>query len=330
LGEAFGQIAHQLFPTITAPAGAYALVGMAALFSSAAHAPITAILIMFEMTGNYSIILPLMLATVVSTLISRAIQPESVYTLKLIRRGIHLEQGQAIDVMQGVTVGDAMTTDVDVVPLHMSLEELADEFARTHHHGFPVVDGAGELAGVVSIRDLEQALEEGPVEGRTVADIATTEDVIVVYPHEMMWAALRWLGTHDMSRLPVVEREGSRRLVGVVRRGDIIRAYNQAITERAHRQHRAEVLRLGRLDSASFVHIDIPFDSQVVGQRVSDIKLPKKCLIVSVRRERKLHVPRGDTVLHGGDRLTVFADRDCAPAARQCLMGESVGNEGKR
>ncbi len=327
LGAAFGQIAHRVFPAITAPVGAYALVGMAAFFSAAAHAPITAILIMFEMTGNYSIILPLMLATVVSTLISRAIQPESVYTLKLVRRGIHLERGQEIDVMQGVTVGEAMTTDVDVVPLSMPLEELAEEFAHTHHHGFPVVDAAGELAGVVSIQDLEQSLEEGPAEGRTVADIATTEDVVVVYPHEMMWAALRWLGTHDMSRLPVVEREGSRRLVGVVRRGDIIRAYNQAITDRAHRKHRAEVLRLGRLDSASFVHIDIPFDSPVAGHRISDLKLPKKCLIVSVRQERKLLVPRGDTVLHGGDRLTIFADSDCVPAARQCLMGESVGNE---
>jgi CIC family chloride channel protein len=319
LGEAFGQIAHQLFPAITAAAGAYALVGMAAFFSGAAHAPMTAILIMFEMTGDYSIILPLMLATVVSTLISRAIRHESIYTLKLVRRGIHLQRGQEIDVMQGVTVGEAMTTDVDVVPVGMSLEELADEFARSHHHGFPVVNDAGELVGVVSIRDLEQALEEGSAEGRTVADIATTEDVVVAYPHEMMWTALRWLGTRNMGRLPVVEREGSRRLIGVVRRGDVIRAYHRAITERAHRQHRAEVLRLARLDSESFVHIDIPFESSVVGRRVSDIDLPETCLIVSVRRGRRLRIPHGDMVLHGGDRVMVFADRDCVPAVRQCL-----------
>jgi CIC family chloride channel protein len=262
-------------------------------------------------------------------LISRAIQRESIYTLKLVRRGVHLEQGQEIDVMQGVTIGEAMTTDADVVPVSMSLEELADEFARTHHYGFPVVDTAGELAGVVSIRDLEQALEEGLTEGWTVAEIATTKDVVVVYPHEMMWTALRWLGTHYMGRLPVVEREGSRRLVGVVRRGDIIHAYNRAITEWALRQHRAEVLRLGRLDSTSFVHIEIPFDSAVAGQRISDLELPKKCLIVSVRRGRKLLIARDDTVLHGGDRLTVFADSDCLPGTRQCLMGESVVNEGK-
>ena len=113
LGEAFGQISNQFFPEISAPPGAYALVGMAAFFSGAAHAPVTAILIMFEMTGDYQIILPLMFATVISTIIAHAISPESIYTLKLTRRGIHLQEGKDLDVMQSINVGEAMTTDVD-------------------------------------------------------------------------------------------------------------------------------------------------------------------------------------------------------------------------
>ncbi len=261
LGEAFGQVVHAIFPAITAPVGAYALVGMAAVFSGAAHAPITAILILFEMTGDYHIILPLMLTTVMSTLVSRLISRESIYTLKLTRRGVHLQQGQDIDVMQSVTVRDAMTTDVDTVPLSMSLDELADEFSRSHHHGFPVVDGAGELAGVVSIQDLERAKAAGPIDGRTVADITTREGLLVAYPYEPMWKALRRLGRRDVGRLPVVEEEGSRRLVGAVRRSDIIRAYDQAIAARAHHQHRAEVLRLGQVDGTSFLHLRIPSDS---------------------------------------------------------------------
>lgn len=324
LGEAFGQVVHQLFPSITAPSGAYALVGMAAVFSGAAHAPVTAILIMFEMTGDYRIILPLMLATVVGTLISRVISAESIYTLKLSRRGIHLEQGQDIDVMQGVSVGETMTTDVDLVPLSMSLEDLADEFARTHHHGFPVVDDADELAGIVSIQDLERALSTGPIDGKTVADIATTEKVLVAYPHEPMWVALRRLGTRDVSRLPVVEQEGSRQLVGVVRRRDIIYAYNHAIIKRAHHQHRTEALRLGKLGGASFIHVEIPPESPVVGRQVSEIHLPETCLIISVQRGRKLQVVRGDTVLQGGDRMTIFADHECVPIVRQRLTGEPV------
>jgi CIC family chloride channel protein len=321
LGEAFGQVAHGLFPAITAPSGAYALVGMAAFFTGAAHAPITSILILFEMTGDYHIILPLMLTTVMSTLVSRLISQESIYTLKLTRRGVHLRQGQDIDVMQGVTVREAMTTEVDTVPLDMSLDELEDAFARTHHHGFPVVDEAGDLAGVVSIQDLERARTSGASAASTVADIATRTDLLVAYPYEPMWKALRRLGLRDVGRLPVVEEEGSMRLVGAVRRVDIIRAYDQAIAARARHQHRAEVLRLGQMDGTSFLHLRIPPASPAVGQRISELDLPEECLIISVRRGRKLHMAHGYTALEGGDRVTVFAGSDCVPEVQRLLTG---------
>jgi CIC family chloride channel protein len=324
LGEAFGQVVHAVFPAITAPVGAYAMVGMAAVFSGAAHAPVTAILILFEMTGDYQIILPLMLATVISTLVSQLISRESIYTLKLTRRGIHLQQGQDIDVMQSVSVRDAMTSKVDTVPLTMSLDELADEFSRSHHHGFPVVDGTGELAGVVSIQDLERAKAAGPIDGRTVADIATREGLLVAYPYEPMWKALRRLGGRDVGRLPVVEEEGSRRLVGAVRRSDIIRAYDLAIAARGHHQHRAEVLRLGQVDGTSFLQLQIPSDSSAIGQRISELELPEECLIISVRRGRKLHLVHGYTTLESGDRVTVFSGSDCVPEVQRLLAGESA------
>jgi CIC family chloride channel protein len=327
LGSLFGQAAHHFFPSVTAPAGAYAMVGMAAFFSSAAHAPITAILILFEMTGDYNIVLPLMLATVVSTLISRLLSRESIYTLKLTRRGIHLEQGQDVDVMQGVTVREAMTTEMDVVPPGMSLVELADEFARTHHHGFPVVDEAGDLVGVVSIRDLEQALAAGTMNGKTVVDIATTEGLLVAYPDEPMWKALKRLGTRDVSRLPVVQEEGSRRLVGVIRRHDIVRAYNHAIVKRAHHQHRAETLRLGKLDGAGFAHISISPGAPAAGRRVSEIDLPDECLIVSVRRGRRLHIAHGNTLLQPEDLVTVFAADECLSEVQRRLAGETSAEQ---
>jgi len=104
LGAAFGQVAHDTLPRLTAPAGAYALVGMAAFFSGATHAPVTSILIIFEMTGNYDIILPLMLTSVISTLVSRHLRSASIYTYKLEERGLQLPQGQDIDMLEGVTI----------------------------------------------------------------------------------------------------------------------------------------------------------------------------------------------------------------------------------
>jgi CIC family chloride channel protein len=321
LGGAFGQVAHQLFPQVTAPAGAYALVGMAAFFSGAAHAPVTSILILFELTGDYRIILPLMLATVVSTLVSRALSQESIYTLKLTRRGIRLEQGRDIDVMQGVTVGEAMSTDVDTVPPDMSLGDLADEFARTHHHGFPVVDRMGDIVGVVSIRDLERAVSQGNTEGKSVADIATMHDLLIAYPDEPMWKALRRMAPRDVSRLPVVTGERSRRLVGVLRRRDIVRAYERAIARRAQEQHQAEALRLSKLNRARFTQVLIPPGAPSDGQRVSELDLPEECLIVSIHRGRKLLLPHGYTMLEAGDRVTVLTDEACAPAVERQLSG---------
>ncbi|MGD9410282.1 MAG: chloride channel protein [Desulfobacterales bacterium] len=324
MGTVFGQIAHHLFPTVTAPAGAYALVGMAAFFSAAAHAPVTAILILFEMTGDYRIILPLMLATVISTLVSRILSRDSIYTLKLTRRGIHLEQGHDIDIMQGVTVGEAMSTDIDRIPLNLPLDLLAKKFSRTHNHGFAVVDESGDLAGVVSIRDLEQALAEGPPDGRTVADIATTDSLLTCFPEEPMWKALCTMGPRDISQLPVLKQRGSQRLAGLLRRRDIIQAYNNAIAQKAHDHHRAEFLRVSKLNDADFAKVKITPDSASAGRLISELQLPQECLIVSVQRGNQLIIPHGYTRLRAKDQLTIFAENGCLAAVEHHLDNPST------
>jgi Trk K+ transport system NAD-binding subunit len=111
-------------------------------------------------------------------------------------------------------------------------------------------------------------------------------------------------------------------MVGMIRRQDIIRAYNHAIVKRAHHQHHAETLRLGKLDGAGFTQIDIPPDAPTVGRRISEIALPDDCLIVSVRRGRKLYIAHGNTLLQREDLVTVFAADDCLPEVRKRLTGE--------
>jgi len=329
MGTIFGQIVHHLFPSVTAPAGAYAMVGMAAFFSGAAHAPVTAILILFEMTGDYRIILPLMLATVISTLVSRMLSRDSIYTLKLTRRGIHLEQGRDIDIMHGVMVSEAMSTDADRIPLSLPLDLLADKFSHTHNHGFAVVDESGDLAGVVSMRDLEQALKDGrPLEGRTVADIATTEDLLTCFPDEPMWKALCTMGPRDVSQLPVLKQRGSRRLIGLLRRRDIIQAYNNAIAKKAHAQHHAEFLRVSKLNDADFANVKINQGSASAGRLISELKLPEECLIVSVRRGNQLIIPHGYTRLHAKDQLTIFAENECLAAVEQSLDEPEASQSG--
>jgi chloride channel protein, CIC family len=319
LGGAFGIVANHFFPNITAPSGAYALVGMAAFFGGSARAPMTAILILFEMTGDYHIILPLMLTTVISTIVSRIIDKESIYTLKLSRRGIHLEAGQDIDVMQGVSVGEIMTTSFETVNPEMSLQELSDLFTASHSHGYAVMTAENELIGMVSISDFDQILLKGSIEGLTVNDIATKKGLLVAYPDEPMWKALKRIGSRNISRLPVVEGPGSRNLVGIIYQRDIIRAYNHAIAKRAQNQHKMEAIQLGKLDKTNFIEIEIPKKASVIGKQIRQIELPENCLIVSIRRGRKQYVADGFTVIQAGDKITAFTSNECAVSLKTYL-----------
>lgn len=312
-GGAFGKVANALFPTITASSGAYALVGMSAVFAAAAHAPITAVLIVFEMSRDYRLILPLMLATVLATLLSEHLRRDSIYTLKLTRRGIHLERGHDIDVMQGIEVGEAMTTQFATVPADMPLTDLARLFRESHHHGFPVLDANGDLVGVVTIQDLERATARGDLLNLTAGDIAT-RSLLVAHPDEPLWAALKRMGTRDIGRLPVVSREKPKQLVGLIRRADIIKAYNTAIIRRMELQQRTEHLRLGKMTGTEFVELEVDPDSAIVGKALRDLQLPHECVLVSVRRGRRLIIPHGDTVLQPGDKLTAFIAEECKGA----------------
>jgi len=315
-GGAFGQVAHSLFPAITVLPGAFAVVGMAAVFAGAARAPITAVLIIFEMTDDYHIILPLMLATVISTIVAEHLSKDSIYTLKLLRRGVRLERGRDIDVMQGVLVREVMTTKVDAVEADLGLQELEQVFAETHHHGLPVLEENGDLVGVVTLQDLERARERGSLEGGTVHDIAT-RSVLTVFPDEPMWAALKRLGTRDVGRLPVVDRQNPRKLLGLIRRGDIVRAYQIGIGRRLDLQERADKLRLAKLTSTDFMEIAVQRGSPGAGKRVRDLQLPEDCLLTTARRGNKVILLHGATRIEAGDLIVALVAPDCAQKVQQ-------------
>ena len=228
LGVAFGVGVNALFPTIAVEPGAYGLVGMGAVFAAAAHAPITAILILFEMTRDYLIILPLMLAVVTSTYIARRLSIDSIYTLKVRRKGISIIDA-AMDPLQFITVGEVMTRNFPAVSLETPIAELAQKLERTGHHGFPVTHDDGRFYGCVTFSDLEEGWKRGNPDLK-VRDIATTNPV-TAYPDQSVRDILLRLGTMDVGRIPVVARDDPSRLLGVLRRHDIIKAYNKAAAE---------------------------------------------------------------------------------------------------
>ncbi len=165
---------------------------MAAGLVGAVHAPLTAILVLFEMTGDYHIILPLVFAVVVSMLTSQALQRESVYRLALMRKGICLERGRDVDVMESVTVGEVMLHETVTLPLRFPVSALADKVIQTGRRGFAVLDENGNLFGIISVEDYRRATsgEWGPLERLTVGNIAT-RDGIAVFPDETVGTTLR-------------------------------------------------------------------------------------------------------------------------------------------
>jgi CIC family chloride channel protein len=312
LGTAFELIVNSLFPGIAAPPGAYALVGMGAFFAATGHAPLTAVLILFELTGDYKIMLPLMLTVVIATLLAqKLLKGESIYTLKLTRRGVHLQHGRDIDVLQGVLVNEVMTQDVNTITYNMNLKELSHIFNQTRHHGIAILDIHGKLWGLVTISDLERAVNNGlPLSKTTVAEIGTPyQKLILAYPDESIGDALNKMSQRGFGRLPVVSKEDPSHLVGIIQRRDIIESYQIALTKRAEIQQRTARIKVRNIDGTEFLDLEIASNSPITGKPISEIALllPPECILISIRRNGKILIPHGNTIMLAGDKLTAFA-----------------------
>ncbi len=322
LGAAYGTVAQGLFPRLMIAPPAYAMVGMAAVLAASVHAPLTAIILLFEMTHDYRIILPLMFAVVVGLLLSQWLRHDSVYTLGLARKGLRLERGRDVEVLEGLTVGEVMNPSVRTLDAADSLDAAAEVFRETHHHGLPVVDPGG-LVGVLTVQDLERAQLSSA--GITTVGEACTRDLLVTYPDETIGVALRRMSGRDVGRLPVVDRDDPRRLLGVLRRVDLVRAYDVALTRRATLRHRAHQARLEVSTGAlSVEEILIQPGAACECCRVGEITWPRDAVIASVRRGGQLLIPHGDTVLQAGDVLVVVAEGEARAALLRLCRPEGA------
>jgi CIC family chloride channel protein len=319
LGGSFGLLMEALFPGLPGPPGAYALVGMGALFAGASHASLTAVVIMFEMTGDYSIILPLMLTVVTTTLLSRhLLHRESIYTLKLTRRGVRLQFGRNVDVLEGVRVDEVMTSDLVTVLPDAPLDELTELFLKTNRHAFPVVDERGRLSGIVSLSDLRNV--KGDSKQELVSDLMT-RSVITTFPDETLDVVLRRLGPRDLSRLPVVSRGDPLMLLGDIRRNDVVSAYNLALTRQA-RDIKERPRHWRPAENEEFAEIEVTSDSPCLDLTVAEMsrRLPSESLLISIRRaDGKVVFPHGVTRFNAGDRVTAYVRSGKRDELRRCF-----------
>lgn len=318
IGAAIGDVAVLLLPNAGVQPGAFALVGMAAVFSAAARAPLTAIVIAFELTGSYELVLPLMLAAGLATFIADRIHPESVYSAPLRTEGIVYAESDDIDLMQTVRVGEIMTADPDTLQADATFEEANTEFQRTGHHGFPVV-ARDKLIGVCTLHDMDRA-GSGADGAMTVGEVCS-RDVLTVTPEDPVYVALRRMATIDVGRLPVVAVHNHQKLVGLIRRSDLVTAYRHAVTKSLASQQRTEMRRLRHLADTNVIEVEVTSQAAVAGCAVGAIDWPGHTLLASVHRADDMIMPNGATELHPGDVVNVLVDDEHVAEVRELLTG---------
>jgi chloride channel protein, CIC family len=289
---------------------------MAAVFAGAARAPFTAILIVFEMTDDIQLILPLMAAVIFSMIVSERLLKDSIYTLKLTRRGIRLRRGRDVDVMENMTVAEAMRPAPKPIPGNIPMRMVPALLDGVRMHGLPVISEDGTLCGVVTVQDVEEAAEAG--EGNLDLPVTKfcTQHPIVAYPDETLQRAIERMSHRDIGRLPVVDRNNSTRLVGWISRADIIRAYERALTRRVTVQQQVTEARLGAATGVDVIECEVEAGSALAGHTLSEIEWPQDSLVASIRRFGRLIIPHGKTIMEVGDQLSVVARRGDEDAVR--------------
>ena len=232
-GGLYGELVHYLFPSVTASSGAYALVGMAAVVSGTTHAPITALLIIFEMTGDYRIILPLMIVVVLSTLVARRITGESIYTLKLVRRNIRLRGGRDANIMESIKVSEVMEDDYEAIRDITPLQQIFSIMQSSRSSFFPVVDYKGHIVGTLSFQDVRTIILDKPeIDALVIAQDICHPHPPSLYLDDSLDKAVQKLALRDLEFLPVVAPDESQKLIGILKKSDIFRHYHRKLLEK--------------------------------------------------------------------------------------------------
>jgi len=237
-GGAFGVALNGLFPELGLRPEAYALVGMGAVVAASTSAPITGMLLVFEMTNDYEIVLPLMLTTVIANLVARRLEPDSLYSGWLRRRGERLQHGADRDVLAGLRVADAFDPAPNVVGETAPLGQLLEHLGRGAYTDLPVVDEHRRLIGIIPLADLGRLAGE---RNEVTAGLVASEVAIPaesVAPGDSLLDAIRRMGVRGVPSIPVVDR-ATGHLLGLVSRAHVLALYERAVAGGATAEHPA-------------------------------------------------------------------------------------------
>ena len=315
LGGIVGIATEHIAPGWVHSPHALALVGMGALVAGTTRAPISAVLVIFELTYEYSVILPLMVACIPSVLVSAWLHRDSIYIAKLTHKGVSLKARGDVNLLKGLQVGDVVQPRVESINAGAPLAEVIERFMETRFPIMWLVDGDGKLLGVLESKSLEVAI----LERESLLELIVAQDIAVpveapIHPKDDLSFAMKLFADVPFEVLPVVDPADGH-LLGDLLRSDVIDAYNRELAMRDSMATTVDAInvadRLGQVDIGDgFTLLEYEIPHHLIGKTLVEIDLRKKVDVqcVLIKRAKTRVVPRPDTVFQEGDVLLVAGD----------------------
>ncbi|MDP2106464.1 MAG: chloride channel protein, partial [Desulfobulbaceae bacterium] len=232
-GGSFGSVAHWLFPNSTAHPGSYAAIGIGAFLAASTHAPLTAIFLLFEMTDDSTIIIPIMLSSIIGTVVSARLYHDSIDTVDFSREGIDIHEGRESAIMRSIKIGRILTEDVDFISEKANVDQLLRIFSMAKDSFyFPVVDETGHMTGIISLQDVKNILHDEKLRCTATVGKVCARNVVFLTPDDNLYTAITLFDRKGFDEIPVVESAESKWVLGMLKRRDVLNAYNAEVLKR--------------------------------------------------------------------------------------------------
>jgi len=309
-GNFIGSIFHNYFPSSISSPGAFSLVGMGAVVAAATHAPITAIIIIFELTGDYKIILPLMLSSIIASFLAVGIHKESIYTMKLKRRGILFKEGRELNILRSLFVKDFISQDYQMFLNTEHVGNIIDQAIGGKHHSFQIVDADKNHVGCFSLNQLKKlVLQKDILDSFVIAQDIAVPGIQIDY-EDNLEQAMEIFGREDVAEIAVLK---DKQLIGVVKRMDVIEAYNNEISKREAASglvqkfkftHETKTIDIGK--GYRIMEIDAPHSFWNKSLKELNLKALYRTDVLLIKRKdppQTITLPSGDEIIKKRDVL---------------------------
>lgn len=311
-GSFIGSIFHHYFPQSISSPGAFALVGMGAVVAAATHAPITAIVIIFELTNDYKIILPLMLSCIIASLVTVGLHKESIYTMRLKRKGILFKEGREVNILRSLFVRDLISQDYEMFLNTERVGKIIDQAIGGKHHAFQIVDAYKNYVGCFSLNQLKKlVLQKELVDSFVIAEDIAVPEIHIDY-EDNLENAMEIFGRKDVAEIAVLK---DKKFFGVIKRKDVIEAYNHEITKKEATSGLIQKLKFTHLTKTidigkgyTIMEIDAPYSFWNKTLKELNLKALYRIDVLLIKRKyppQTITIPSAEESIRKGDLLVL-------------------------